>query len=159
VAQLRLGDKAPAFALTDQDGRRVALEDFFGRRLLVYFYPKAGTSGCTTQARAVRDALPALAAHGLAVVGISPDDPKSQKRFDEKQGLGFPLLSDPEHQAAEAYGVWGEKKLYGRAYMGVVRSAFVVDESGRIAAAWYKISPKNTVPEALKAAAHGSRGR
>ena len=153
MVQLKSGDTAPAFALEDQSGRVVRLEDFAGRRLLVYFYPKAGTSGCTVQAQAVRDALGRLTDVGTAAVGISPDAPEALKRFDDRHGLGFTLLSDPDHQVAEAYGVWGEKKLYGRSFMGVVRSAFLVDEAGRIAAAWYKISPKNTVPSALKALA------
>ena len=153
MVELKSGDKAPRFTLDDQDGRPVSLEDFSGRRLLVYFYPKAGTSGCTTQAQAVRDALGQLAERRAAVVGISPDTPQAQKRFDDKHNLGFPLLSDPEHQTAEAYGVWAEKKLYGRSFMGVVRSAFLVDETGRVAAVWYKISPKNTVPAVLKALA------
>jgi peroxiredoxin Q/BCP len=94
----------------------------------------------------VRDALPELTKAGVAVVGISPDPEAQQKKFDDKHGLGFPLLSDPEHRIAEAYGVWGEKKMYGKTYMGIVRSAFLVDEGGKIAATGYKISPKNTVP-------------
>lgn len=151
MAFLKPGDQAPDFALMDQGGHRVALADFAGKPLLIYFYPKAGTSGCTTQAVAVRDALTEFAARGLAVAGISPDAPEALKRFDEKHGLGFPLLSDADHRVAEAYGVWGEKKLYGRSYMGVVRSAFLVDPAGRIAAAWYKVSPKGTVPAVLKA--------
>jgi peroxiredoxin Q/BCP len=98
----------------------------------------------------VRDALPELEKRGLAVVGISPDAQKQQKKFDDRHNLGFPLLCDTEHQIAEAYGVWGEKKMYGKTYMGIVRSSFLIDEKGRIAAAWYKISPKNTVPELMK---------
>ncbi len=148
---LKPGDTAPEFVLTDQNGRSVSLSDFAGRPLLLYFYPKAGTSGCTAQALAVRDAMPEFAAHHLAVAGVSPDAPAALKRFDEKHGLGFHLLSDADHRVSEAYGVWGEKKLYGRSYMGVVRSAFLVDAGGRIAAAWYKISPKATVPSVMKA--------
>lgn len=98
----------------------------------------------------MRDALPALASHGVAVVGISPDLPGQQKKFDQKHGLGFPLLSDPEHGIADAFGTWGEKKMYGKSYMGIVRSAFLIDEKGRVAQVWYKISPKDTVPELLK---------
>lgn len=97
----------------------------------------------------MRDALPELSEAGVAVIGISPDKVPQQKKFDEKHGLGFPLLSDPDHRIAEAYGVWGEKKMYGKTTMGIVRSAFLIDEDGRIAAAGYKISPKNTIP-ALK---------
>jgi peroxiredoxin Q/BCP len=99
----------------------------------------------------VRDALEDLSASGISVVGISPDKPAQQKKFDDKHGLSFPLLSDPDHRIAEAYGVWQEKKMYGKVYMGIVRSSFLIDEGGRVAAAWYKISPKNTVPELMKA--------
>jgi peroxiredoxin Q/BCP len=99
----------------------------------------------------VRDALPDLDAKGVAVVGISPDTPAQQKRFDDKHGLGFPLLSDSEHKIAEAFGVWGEKKMYGKTYMGIVRSAFLIDEDGRLSNCWYKISPKDTVPKLMAA--------
>ena len=136
------GDPAPPFTLPDQGGRPLALGSFAGRKVLVYFYPKADTPGCTTQACGLRDALPAIG--DTAVVGISPDPPDRQARFDEKYGLGFPLLSDPDHGVAEAYGAWGEKKMYGRSYQGVIRSAFLVDEHGRIERAWAKISPKDT---------------
>ncbi len=98
----------------------------------------------------MRDARPRLAKQGVAVIGISPDAPRTQKKFDAKHSLGYPLLSDPEQRIAEAYGVWGEKKMYGKTYMGIIRSAFLVDAEGRVAAAWYKISPKNTVPELLR---------
>lgn len=98
----------------------------------------------------MRDALPELGRKNVAAVGISPDPPSAQKKFDDKFGLGFPLLSDPDHQIAEAYGVWGEKKMYGKTSMGIVRSAFLVDEKGKTAAVWYKISPKDTVPALLK---------
>lgn len=101
----------------------------------------------------MRDALPELARLGVAALGISPDTPDQQKKFDDKHRLGFPLLSDTEHRIAEEYGVWGEKKMYGKTFMGIVRSSFLIDEKGRIAAAWYKISPKDTVPELLKAIA------
>lgn len=99
----------------------------------------------------MRDALPQLQASGVAAVGISPDPPTQQKRFDEKYGLGFPLLSDTDHTIADAYGVWGEKKMYGKTFMGIVRSAFLIDEKGRIQQAWYNISPKETIPELFKA--------
>ena len=99
----------------------------------------------------MRDALPKLQAAGVAAVGISPDPPGQQKRFDEKYGLGFPLLSDTDHTIAEAYGVWGEKKMYGKTFMGIVRSAFLIDDKGRILQAWYNISPKDTIPELFKA--------
>jgi peroxiredoxin Q/BCP len=99
----------------------------------------------------VRDALPELDALGVSVIGISPDSPSQQKKFDEKHGLGFPLLSDTTHQIAEAYGVWGEKKMYGKTFMGIIRSAFLIDEAGRVQATFYKISPGKTVPELLAA--------
>jgi len=99
----------------------------------------------------VRDALPELEKKGVSALGISPDLPGTQKKFDEKYGLGFPLLSDPEHEIAEAYGVWGEKKMYGKTSMGIVRSAFLVDEKGKTASAWYKISPKDTIPKLMEA--------
>jgi peroxiredoxin Q/BCP len=151
MAELRAGDKAPGFSLADQDRRKVQLSDFRGKKLLVYFYPKASTSGCTTQACAVRDAMADLKKLKVAAVGISPDEPAQQKKFDEKNGLGFPLLCDTDNTVAEAYGVWGEKSLYGRKYMGIIRSAFVIDEEGRIVEAFYKISPKDTVPKAMAA--------
>jgi thioredoxin-dependent peroxiredoxin len=150
---LEPGDRAPDFALTAQDGSIVRLSDFAGRSLLVYFFPKADTPGCTAQSCGVRDALPELGGLGVDAVGISPDRPDKQARFDTKYGLGFPLLSDEDHRVAEAYGVWGEKHLYGRSYMGIVRSAFLVDGDGRIAQAWYGVKPKDTVPNVLKSLA------
>ena len=139
---LKPGDKAPAFTLLDQDGNKVKLSDFKGRQVLVYFYPKADTPGCTQQACGLRDVMPKVG--DTVVLGISPDKPAKQKKFDDKYSLGFPLLADVEHTVAEAYGVWGEKKNYGRTYMGIVRSAFLIDEKGKIEQAWYKISPKDT---------------
>ena len=147
MPELQVGYRAPSFTLEDQHGRKVRLADFKGRPLVVYFYPKADTPGCTTQACALRDALDDLGALGAQVVGISPDPPDRQGRFDAKHGLGFPLLSDEDHAVAQRWGVWGERSLYGRKFMGIIRSAFVVDAKGRIAAAWYRISPKDTVPK------------
>jgi thioredoxin-dependent peroxiredoxin len=143
------GDPAPDFTLPDASGEDVALSGLRGRKVLVYFYPKADTPGCTKQACGLRDALPELG--DTAVIGISPDKPAALAKFDTKYGLGFPLLSDVDHAVAEAYGVWGEKKNYGRTYMGIIRSAFLVDEEGRIEQAWPKISPADT-PTKLKAA-------
>jgi peroxiredoxin Q/BCP len=151
MAQLKTGDKAPDFALVDQHGKKVRLKDRRGRKTVVYFYPKANTSGCTAQSCALRDAEPDLAKIGADVIGISPDQPAAQLKFDEKYGLGFPLLSDPDHAVADAWGTWGEKSLYGRKFMGIVRSAFVVDENGKIAAPFYKVSPKDTVPKVTAA--------
>lgn len=114
MPNLKPGDKAPNFKLRDQNGNAVSLADFKGKKLLLYFYPKTDTSGCTKQACGVRDAEPDLSQSGIAAVGISPDKPDKQKKFDEKYSLGFPLLSDEDHSVAKAYGVWGEKKMYGK---------------------------------------------
>lgn len=145
MAQLAVGDRAPAFTLVDQHGEKVKLSDYKGRKVIVYFYPKADTPGCTTQSCELRDHRKDLAKLGAEVVGISPDAPAKQLKFDEKYGLGFPLLADEEHTVAEKYGVWGEKVNYGRKYMGIVRSAFVVDEKGKLVGVFYKVSPKDTV--------------
>jgi len=150
---LEPGDPAPLFSLSDQAGNLVSLSDLAGRKLLLYFYPKADTPGCTTQSCAVRDAREDLASLGVDVLGISPDRPDEQSAFDEKFGLGFPLLSDPDHAVAEAYGVWGEKVSDGRTYMGIIRSSFLIDEAGRIERAWYKVAPADTVPNARAALA------
>jgi len=147
MGKLAVGDKAPAFALRDQHGKLVRLSSFKGRKVAVYFYPKADTPGCTTQSCNLRDATPNFKKIGIDVVGISPDPPAKQLKFDEKYSLGFPLLADEEHATAEAWGVWGEKSLYGRKFMGIVRSAFLVDEKGKVAGAFYKVSPKDTVPK------------
>jgi peroxiredoxin Q/BCP len=151
ASKLEPGDKAPDFALTDQRGKKVTLKDFRGKRLVVYFYPKADTPGCTTQSCAVRDAHSALKKLKAAVVGISPDPPARQKKFDDKHGLGFPLLADEDHKVASAWGTWGKKTMYGKQYMGIVRSAFVVDEKGKIVDAFYKVSPNDTVPKVTAA--------
>ncbi len=153
MSTLKSGDKAPNFSLADQNGKTVKLSHYKGKKLLVYFYPKANTSGCTKQACSVRDAEPDLTGAGLAAVGISPDPPEKQKKFDEKHGLGFPLLSDEDHSVAQAYGVWGEKKMYGKSYKGIIRSSFLIDEKGKIMQAWYKVSPADTVPNVKKALA------
>jgi thioredoxin-dependent peroxiredoxin len=149
MTRLQAGDKAPDFALVDQDGSLVRLSDFRGRKVLMYFFPKADTPGCTAQSCSVRDAQPDLRQIGVDAVGISPDSPERQKRFDEKYGLGFPLVSDPDHVTADAYGVWGEKSFGGRKYMGIIRSSFLIDEDGAILKAWYRIRSEDTVPNAL----------
>ena len=151
MAELTVGKKAPAFTLIDQHGKKVKLSDFAGKRVVVYFYPKADTPGCTTQSCALRDAEPDLKKLKAVVIGIGPDSPERQAKFDDKYGLGFTLLADEEHDVAEKYGVWGEKVNYGRKYMGIIRSAFVIDEAGKIAAAFYKISPKDTIAQVTKA--------
>lgn len=147
---LKPGDKAPDFTLLDQHGEPFTLSASLKQRKvwhLIYFYPKADTPGCTTQACGLRDARGDLG--DTVVLGISPDKPAKQKKFDDKYSLGFPLLADEDHAVAEAYGVWAEKSMYGKKYFGIVRSSFLVDEKGKIAEAWYKVSPKDTVTKAV----------
>jgi peroxiredoxin Q/BCP len=147
---LKRGDKAPDFTLLDQDGNPFTLSKSLKARKawhLIYFYPKADTPGCTTQACGLRDVAGDIG--DTAVLGISPDPPARQQKFDTKYGLGFPLLADEDHAVADAYGVWGEKSMYGRKYFGIVRSAFLIDEKGKVAEAWYKVSPKGTVDNLL----------
>lgn len=153
MTTLQPGDAAPAFALTDQHGRTIKLEDYRGRKLLVYFYPEADTPGCTTQSCDLRDHRQEFAGLGVEVVGISPDEPKKQLAFDEKYSLGFPLLADTDHAVAEAWGTWSEKKNFGKTYFGIIRSSFLVGEDGRIEQAWYKVKPEKTVPNAQAALA------
>ena len=143
------GDVAPPFSLMNQDGEAVELASFVGRRVLVYFYPKADTPGCTQQACALNAVLDQIG--DTVILGVSPDSPSRQLRFAQKYSLGFPLLADEDHAVAEAYGVWQEKKNYGKTYMGILRSAFLVDEAGNVAQAWYKISPKDTPTKLLEA--------
>ncbi|HET6811161.1 MAG TPA: thioredoxin-dependent thiol peroxidase [Acidimicrobiales bacterium] len=152
MSRLSPGDKAPDIKLPDQSGKSFRLADSLKTRKsphLVYFYPKADTPGCTTQACGLRDVADRIG--DAVVVGISPDAPEKQAKFDTKYGLGFPLLSDADHAVAEAYGVWGERSLYGRKFMGIIRSAFLVDPKGKVVEAWYKISPADT-PKKLLAA-------
>lgn len=152
------GALAPAFSLPDQNGKEVTLSAALssGQRVFVYFYPKALTSGCTTQAVSLRDAGDQL--DGVTVIGISPDSSERLRDFDRKHDLGFSLLSDADHTVAERYGVWKLKKLYGREYMGVQRSGFLIDDDGTVAAAWPKISPKDTLPKLLAALADEGGG-
>ena len=149
MAKLEVGDPAPEFALEDQNGRTVRLSEFRGRKLLIYFYPRAMTPGCTKQSCSVRDALPDLSQLGVDAVGISPDAPERQKRFAEKHALGFPLLADVTHAVSTAYGVWGPKSFLGKHYEGITRSAFFVDEEGSLVGVWYGVRARDTVPNAL----------
>ena len=151
MAPLKVGDKGPAFSLKDQNDKKIALSDYKGKKLLVYFYPKADTPGCTKQACSVRDAANELANDGIAAVGISPDAPARQKKFDDKYNLKFPLLSDPDHKVAQAYGAWGKKSMYGKTYEGIIRSSFLVGEDGKILQVSYKVKPLDTIPNAKKA--------
>ncbi len=151
---LKPGDKAPDFTLLDQEGNSFTLGRSLDERKVwhfIYFYPRADTPGCTTQACGLRDVLGDLG--DAVVVGISPDKPAKLARFDAKYGLGFTLLADEDHAVAEAYDVWAEKSMYGKKYMGIVRSAFLVDENAHIAEVWYKVSPKDTVANLLAALA------
>jgi thioredoxin-dependent peroxiredoxin len=148
---LKPGDKAPDFTLLDQHGQPFSLKKSLKERKvwhLIYFYPKADTPGCTAQACGLRDIAPQIGE--TVVLGISPDKPAKQAKFDTKYTLGFPLLADEDHAVAEAYDVWKEKSMYGRKYMGIERSAFLVDEKGKLAEVWYKVSPKDTSANLLK---------
>ncbi len=135
---LKVGDKAPQFTLLDQHENSVSLNQFTGKKVLVYFYPKALTPGCTTQACGLRDSKSELDKLNVVVLGISPDLPKKLAQFEEKKALNFTLLSDPEHQVAEAFGVWGEKKFMGKTYAGIHRISFLINEAGVIEAVFDK---------------------
>ncbi len=137
-----LGDIAPDFELPDQDGNAVALSDFAGRKVVLYFYPKADTPGCTTQACGIRDRSSEYAAAGAVVLGVSPDPVAAVEKFHGKQSLNFTLLADADHVVCESYGVWGEKSMYGRKYWGAQRSTFVIDEAGVVRHVILKASPK-----------------
>ena len=145
-----VGDRAPAFRLTSDDGAKVALGDFKGRNLVVYFYPKAFTPGCTTQACDLRDDYDRFIAAGCAVVGISPDAPDKLARFRKEYRLPFPLLADTDHAVAAAYGAWGTKKNYGREYQGIIRSTFVIDGSGVVTEAWYNVKASGHIDRLLR---------
>jgi thioredoxin-dependent peroxiredoxin len=139
MGKLAAGDKAPAFALPDQDDKSVSLKDFAGRQVVVYFYPRDDTPGCTKEACQFNDNLRAFARTKVAVLGISADNAEKHRAFREKYGLKFPLLTDADHKVGEAYGAWGEKTLYGKKSIGVIRSTFLIDEKGKIARAWYHV--------------------
>ena len=146
---LAVGTQAPAFTLPDKDGNSVSLSDFEGQKVVLYFYPNDSTPGCTRQAQAFRDAFAEFTNAGAVVIGISKDSVKSHLNFATKQELPFILLSDTEHTVLEAYEVWQEKKLYGKVSMGVVRSVYVIDADGKIAAAWTKVKPEQSAADAL----------
>ena len=139
MAKLAEGAQAPTFTLPDQDGNPVSLDDFKGGKVLVYFYPADDTPGCTREACQFNDNLAAFQAAGVPVIGVSPDDAYSHQRFRNKYGLGFPLLTDADHQVMDAWGAWGEKVRYGQTSIGVLRSTFLVDEQGRIQRAWHNV--------------------
>jgi peroxiredoxin Q/BCP len=139
---VEVGEAAPEFSLLDQNGERLSLSDLRGETVVLYFYPRADTPGCTTQACGIRDNAGEYDSAGARVIGVSPDEPEALRKFADKYELRFTLLADPDHSTAEAYGAWGEKSMYGRKYMGVLRSTYVIDAGGRIAAVLPKVQPK-----------------
>ena len=149
---LQVGTQAPDFSLPDQDGQQVSLSSLRGKKVLIYFYPKAMTPGCTTQACGVQEALPQLGRLGLEVIGVSPDAIPPIEKFAAKYGHAFPLASDADHKVAEAYGVWVEKSMYGRKYMGIERATFLIDGKGVVRKVWRKVKVPGHVEEVLAAA-------
>ncbi|MBE5489339.1 thioredoxin-dependent thiol peroxidase [Mycobacteroides abscessus] len=148
--RLEVGDKAPTFTLLDADGKKVSLSSYKGRKVIIYFYPAAMTPGCTKQACDFRDSLAELNEAGLDVIGISPDKPEKLAKFRDRDGVNFPLLSDPDKTTLTAYGAFGEKKLYGKIVEGVIRSTFVVDEKGNIEVAQYNVKAAHTTTKIQK---------
>jgi thioredoxin-dependent peroxiredoxin len=146
---LQVGEKAPPFEAKDQNGNDVKLSDFQGKKIVLYFYPKDDTPGCTAQACSLRDSYDAMLAKGYTVLGVSVDSEKSHKKFAEKYHLPFPLLADTEHHIVEAYGVWAEKSMYGKTYMGTVRTTFIIDENGVIQEVISKVDTKNHAAQVL----------
>jgi peroxiredoxin Q/BCP len=150
MAYVEVGEKAPAFTLNDQSGQSHKLSSLKGKWVVLYFYPKDDTSGCTKQACQFNDAIAQFRKRGVMVFGVSPDDEKSHAKFAGKYGLGFPLLADPDKQALEAYGVWQEKSMYGRKYMGVARTTYLIDPKGVVAARWDKVKVPDHDAEVLR---------
>ena len=149
MTHLKAGDKAPMFTGTDQNGDAVSLSQFKGRKLILYFYPQDNTPTCTVQACNLRDNYALLQKHGYAVVGVSPDDPAKHKKFESKFNLPFTLIADTSHEIIRRYGVWGEKQLYGRRYMGLLRTSFVIDENGVITKIFLRPKSKEHAEEIL----------
>lgn len=147
---LNVGDLAPDFEVLSDEGTPVKLSDYRGQRVVLFFFPKADTPGCTTQACGFRDSFPVIQAANATVLGLSPDEPKALAKWRAKQNLGYTLLSDPDHVVAEAYGVWGEKSMYGKKYMGIIRGHVVIGPDGRIEDVQHKVSPEESVKAALK---------
>ncbi|RMG95764.1 MAG: thioredoxin-dependent thiol peroxidase [Chloroflexi bacterium] len=147
---LQKGDQAPDFELLSDGGELVRLSDFRGKRVVLFFYPRANTPGCTRQACGFRDNYAVVTQANGVVLGISPDLPEALAKWKEAQGFPYLLLSDPSHEVAEKYGVWGERKLYGRSFMGIIRSHFIIDEDGKIVDVQYKVSPQKSVERAVK---------
>jgi peroxiredoxin Q/BCP len=153
MSKLEVGQPAPEFSAITDGGERVSLSDFRGQRVVLYFYPKDDTPGCTTQACSFRDAYPEIQEKNAVVLGVSPDGSESHQKFRTKHDLPFTLLVDEDHAISDAYGTWGEKSMYGKKYMGIIRSQFVIDEEGNLIDVQYKISPKKSVPAVFKALA------
>jgi peroxiredoxin Q/BCP len=151
MATIEVGRKAPAFSLQDQDGRSHTLKDYAGRPVVLYFYPKDDTPGCTTEACTFEAGLKDFAAAGAAVLGVSILDSRSKAKFARKHGLTFPLLADEDHAVAEAYGAWQEKSMYGRKYMGVARITYLIDPAGKVARRWDTVKPADHPAEVLEA--------
>jgi peroxiredoxin Q/BCP len=151
MAGLREGDRAPAFALADASGKKVRLSDFAGKKVVLYFYPKDDTPGCTTEACGFRDAHAAIGKRNAVVVGVSPDPPERHAKFAAKHSLPFPLLCDPGHEAAEAYGAWGEKVLYGKKSTGILRTTVIIDERGTVEKIFRKVRAAGHAGEVLAA--------
>jgi len=147
---VEIGSKAPEFELLSDSEETVRLADMRGHKVIIYFYPKADTLGCTKQACALRDAYPQIEAKDALVIGVSPDPPSKLVKFRDKYNLPFVLLSDPDHTVAEAYGAWGEKKMYGKTYKGIIRSHFAIDAEGNFAEAKIKVKPLSTADLAIK---------
>ena len=147
---LSAGAQAPDFQLLNQDGETVSLSDFRGQKVLLFAYPKANTSGCTVQACGFRDNLPAIRTANAAVLGLSPDEPTALRKWREQEDFPYDLLSDPQHEVLEAYDAWGEKSMYGRKYMGVIRSHFIIGEDGELLDVQVKVSPKKSIELATK---------
>jgi peroxiredoxin Q/BCP len=146
----QVGEKVPDFELLNQDGEKVRLSDFHGRKVVLFAFPKAGTPGCTTQACGFRDAFPKIEIANATVLGLSPDQPKDLLKWKQKEQLPYTLLSDPDHQALETMGAWGERSMYGKKYMGVIRSHWIIDEEGTLVDAQIKVSPTDSVARAVE---------
>lgn len=149
MSKLQTGDMAPDFEAVTDSGDSVKLSDYRGQRVVLYFYPKDDTSGCTTQACSFRDNYDEIQEKNAVILGVSPDGVESHQKFKSKYDLPFTLLVDEDHSIAEAYGVWGERSMYGRKFMGITRSHFVIDEEGKIVDTQYKVSPKESAPKAM----------
>jgi len=155
MALLSVGDKAPGFRTTDQDGEPVSLSDFKGKKVVLYFYPKDDTPGCTKEACSFRDVWPKLRRKKVEILGVSVDDAKSHRKFVDKYSLPFTLLADTDKKIVNDYGVWGEKSMYGRKYMGTNRVTYLIDEKGKIAAVWPKVKVADHVEEVVEAIEQG----